>query len=55
MEPINNIRLVDQVVERLKEYIQNEDIQEGEKMPSEQSLSETLGVGRGTVREALRD
>ncbi|MBG0786531.1 MAG: FadR family transcriptional regulator [Anaerolineaceae bacterium] len=54
MEPINNIRLVDEVVRRLEEFIQNSDLQEGEKMPSEQSLCETLGVGRGTIREALR-
>lgn len=54
MEPINNVRLVDQVVQRLKDHIQNGDNQEGEKMPSETSLSDSLGVGRGTIREALR-
>ncbi|MGE7998022.1 GntR family transcriptional regulator [Lysinibacillus sp. NPDC093190] len=30
-----------------------EEIQAGEKLPSERVLSERLGVGRSSVREAL--
>ncbi len=54
MKPLNRVPLVEQVVESLINYIKAEDIQEGEKLPPEISLSEKLAVGRGTIREALR-
>jgi GntR family transcriptional repressor for pyruvate dehydrogenase complex len=54
MKPLNRIPLVDQVVDSLILHIKSDEIQEGSKLPSENSLCESLAVGRGTVREALR-
>jgi GntR family transcriptional repressor for pyruvate dehydrogenase complex len=54
MKPLNRKPIVDQVVESLVDYIKEEDIQEGTKLPPEITLSERLAVGRGTIREALR-
>lgn len=43
-----------QIVRELRLLIQNENIRQGEKLPSERELAERLQVGRSTVREALR-
>lgn len=43
-----------QIVKQLRELIAEQNIQEGEKLPSERVLSEQLQVGRSSVREALR-
>ncbi len=50
---ITKTRLVDKVVETLYQKISDGELQAGEKLPSETSLSESLGVGRPTVREAI--
>jgi len=42
------------IVQQLRQLIKIEKIQAGEKLPSERALSERLGVGRSSVREALR-
>ncbi|MCL1695247.1 MULTISPECIES: GntR family transcriptional regulator [unclassified Lysinibacillus] len=42
------------IVQQLRQLIKLEKIQAGEKLPSERVLSERLGVGRSSVREALR-
>jgi len=43
-----------EIVQQLRQLIKMEKIQAGEKLPSERVLSERLGVGRSSVREALR-
>ncbi|KOS67651.1 GntR family transcriptional regulator [Lysinibacillus contaminans] len=43
-----------EIVHQLRQLIQVEQIQSGGKLPSERVLSERLGVGRSSVREALR-
>ncbi|WP_274307714.1 FadR/GntR family transcriptional regulator [Solibacillus daqui] len=43
-----------QIVKQLRELIANQNILEGQKLPSERVLSEQLQVGRSSVREALR-
>lgn len=43
-----------ETVNDLKEIIQEEGIKPGDKLPSERVLAERLGVGRSSVREALR-
>lgn len=45
--------LVDQVEERLLDYIKSSDLRTGSSIPSEQVLAETLGVARSVLREAL--
>lgn len=43
-----------QIVKQLRDIIAEENIQPGDKIPSERVLSEKLQVGRSSVREALR-
>lgn len=43
-----------QIVKQLHELIAEQNIQAGQKLPSERVLSEQLQVGRSSVREALR-
>ena len=46
--------VVDIVVEQIKNLILNEVIKPGEKIPTEIELMEQLGVGRNSVREAIK-
>ncbi|MFI6051178.1 FadR/GntR family transcriptional regulator [Streptomyces violascens] len=46
--------LVEQATDRLREQIVGEEWPVGTKLPGETSLAQILGVGRSTVREALR-
>ena len=50
---ISKTRLVDKVVEDLYNKISDGELIPGDKLPSEMALSESLGVGRPTIREAL--
>lgn len=43
-----------QIVQQLKQLIEQQNIQPGDKLPSERVLTERLQVGRSSVREALR-
>ncbi len=47
-------QLVDQVVTKLQEWISLERIAVGEKLPTEAELMAHFGVGRSTIREAVR-
>jgi len=49
-----NKKIFLQIVQQLRALIVEEKIQPGDKLPSERVLSERLGVGRSSVREALR-
>lgn len=46
--------LVDQVIASLRGLIEDEGLRAGDKLPSEPRLAERLGVGRSTLREAIR-
>ncbi|APX71797.1 FadR family transcriptional regulator [Companilactobacillus allii] len=46
--------LVEQTTDKIIEYIKNNNIQPGEKLPNEYILSTDLDVGRSTFREAIR-
>ena len=52
--PIDKMSVTDKVIDSLRSYIQEPSRCEGEKLPTETELSQRLGVGRSTVREALR-
>ena len=52
--PARRLRLPDQVVAQLKEQLATGRLQVGDKLPSEPELMRQLGVGRTTVREAVR-
>ena len=57
-KPIQPIKLPplinDQVQEALKQYILDNHLQNGDKLPSENALSRQLGVSRNSVREAVQ-
>lgn len=42
------------IVQQLKQLIEQQKIQTGDKLPSERVLSEQMQVGRSSIREALR-
>ena len=46
--------LGEKTAQNLLEMIQQKEYAPGDKLPTEAELVETLGVGRNTVREALR-
>jgi DNA-binding FadR family transcriptional regulator len=51
---VKRTNLVDEVIAAVQTLIGNEGYPPGTKLPSEQELARQLGVGRSTVREALR-
>lgn len=53
LRPVKNRRYTDHIVEQLKEFILDKNLNPGEKLPHESVLAETFGVSRGTIREAL--
>jgi GntR family transcriptional repressor for pyruvate dehydrogenase complex len=54
MEKIKKARMHEMVSDELKEFIHNHDLKKGDKLPSAESIMRTLGVGRSSLREALR-
>lgn len=46
--------MVDQVIDQLRDSVTAGEYPVGTKIPTEPALAETLGVGRNTVREAVR-
>lgn len=54
MQAIEKISVVQQAEIRIRDYILNDDVNIGDKLPSEKVLCEAMQVGRGTVREAIR-
>jgi DNA-binding FadR family transcriptional regulator len=55
--PLSSLRpspLVEQATERLREQITGGNWPVGSKLPGETTLAKELGIGRSTVREALR-
>ena len=53
-EKVNKELLVPQIEDQLIIYIQQEQINIGSKLPSEYKLAEIFGVGRSTIREAVK-
>lgn len=51
---VARVQLADQVVERLRDFIVQGSIARGDRLPSEATLSHDFGVGRSTIREALK-
>jgi GntR family transcriptional repressor for pyruvate dehydrogenase complex len=51
---IERTSIKDQTLDRLKRYIMASSVKTGQRLPSERELAERLGVGRSSVREALK-
>lgn len=46
MKPIERISIVDQVINNLKDYIVEQNVAVGDKMPTEKEICEMYGVGQ---------
>jgi DNA-binding FadR family transcriptional regulator len=54
LKPVSRVTLVDQVATQLAERISEGLWRQGERLPSEPELCRALGIGRSTLREALK-
>jgi DNA-binding FadR family transcriptional regulator len=54
IKPIGRRSLVDTVVSRIREVIEQGHLRAGDRLPTEAELGEQLGVSRTVVREAVR-
>ena len=54
LKAIEKASVKDQTLEQLKNYILSGAVPLGERLPSERALADALGVGRYSVREALK-
>lgn len=52
--PIERASVKDQALAQLKQFIASEGLAAGERLPSERELARQLGIGRNSVREALK-
>jgi GntR family transcriptional repressor for pyruvate dehydrogenase complex len=52
-QPIKPKKIYEEIVEQLKELISTGELKPGDKLPSEREMSDSLGVSRTSVREAL--
>jgi DNA-binding FadR family transcriptional regulator len=51
---MKNRNLVETTINQLKRYIEKEELETGTKLPIEKELAEQFGVGRSTLREAVK-
>jgi GntR family transcriptional repressor for pyruvate dehydrogenase complex len=54
MRKIQKINLHEQVSQEIQKYIQENALKEGDKLPSVEAMTVMFGVGRSSMREALR-
>ncbi len=50
----NNILLSESIADDIREYILDNNMKPGDKLPNEFQLAEMFSVGRGTIREAIK-
>ena len=54
LRPIKNTSVVQQVINRLTNAMISKQLRPGDKIPTELELSESLGIGRNSVRVAIK-
>ena len=54
LKSIARISVVDQAIQNLQNYITENSLQLGDKLPTEKEVCEMMGIGRSTAREAYR-
>jgi GntR family transcriptional repressor for pyruvate dehydrogenase complex len=52
--PIRTRRTFEEAVEQIAEAISSRQLQPGDRLPSERVLADVMGIGRPTIREALK-
>jgi len=53
-QKISKVSVADEVIDYIKELILADKLKPGEQLPSEERMADQMGVGRGTIREALK-
>lgn len=53
-KPIKNTKVYEQIIQQIQNMIIDGTLKQGDKLPSERDLAESLEVSRPSVREALR-
>lgn len=53
-QPVQRPNAVEDVIQSFQQALLNGNLQPGEKLPPEAELGQQFGVGRGTVREAMK-
>lgn len=51
---MSKVSISEEIIEYLKDQILTKKLLPGSRLPSEESLATSMGVGRGTIREALK-
>ncbi|WP_026570599.1 FadR/GntR family transcriptional regulator [Sediminibacillus terrae] len=54
MKTVKKKRLSEMVADEIKQYIKNENLTTGDRLPAAAELMSALGIGRSTLREALQ-
>jgi len=54
LKPVSRTSLSDEIVQQITELISHEVLKPGDRLPSERELCKKFGVGRTSLREALR-
>ena len=54
MQTIRRSKVRDQVAEQIKQYIVEQELGPGDRLPTENQLAETFGISRLGVREATK-
>ncbi len=54
LRPVRKTRLYEGVVAQIQQLIRTRELTPGDRLPSERELAAVLGIGRPSVREALR-
>lgn len=54
LKPVKTDSVSKLVLERIKEALLNKELEPGDRLPSETELSNKLGVGKSSVREAIK-
>src|SRR5262245_59456553 len=54
MKPVTRTSLSDEIVQQIIDLISREVLKPGDRLPSERELCKKFGVGRTSLREALR-
>ena len=54
MGKIQRVHVHEMVSREIQDYIRDKDLKDGDKLPSAEELAKLFGVGRSSLREALR-
>ncbi|RKY03097.1 MAG: hypothetical protein DRP55_01930 [Spirochaetes bacterium] len=53
-KPVGKVLVSDEIIEEIKQLIMDGTLKPGDRLPSESEMASQMGVGRSTIREALK-